>query len=124
LLVLRATAGATILVQAAAYFSDRQSATMGARAFAFLLIADGLSLLIGFFTPGSSLVGALSTLGMALSWLPLPGSNMFHLGLAAIEMIAICAAMGFLGPGAFSLDARLFGWREITIPPVSQNPKS
>jgi len=121
--VLRATAGVTILVQAAAYFSERKSLALGTRAFAFLLVADGLCLLIGFFTPGSSLVGALSALGVALSWLPLPAWNMFQFEPSAIEMIAMCTAAGLLGPGAFSLDARLFGWREITIPPVSQNPK-
>jgi uncharacterized membrane protein YphA (DoxX/SURF4 family) len=123
LLVLRATAGATILVQAAAYLSERRNLGIGARAFAFLLIADGLCLLIGFFSPASSLVGAISTLGMALSWLPLPVWNMFHFEPSAIEMIAMCVATGLLGPGAFSLDARLFGWREITIPPVSHDPK-
>ncbi len=111
-------------MQAVACLYERRSLGIGARAFAFLLIADGFCLLIGFFTPASSLVGALSTLGMALSWLPLPAWNMFQFGPAAIEMIAMCAATGLLGPGALSLDARLFGWREITIPPVSRDPKS
>jgi hypothetical protein len=32
-------------------------------------------------------------------------------------------AVVFLGPGAFSLDARLFGRREIIIPPVSRSPR-
>jgi hypothetical protein len=29
-----------------------------------------------------------------------------------------------LGPGAFSLDARLFGRREIIIPPAPRRPES
>jgi uncharacterized membrane protein YphA (DoxX/SURF4 family) len=36
--------------------------------------------------------------------------------LAAFNMAAISAALILLGPGAFSLDARLFGRREIIIP--------
>jgi uncharacterized membrane protein YphA (DoxX/SURF4 family) len=96
---------------------------ISARGLGLLLAADGLCLLIGFFTPISSLVGALTTLGIALSWLPLCTGGVFHSELSAVEMIAICAATGFLGPGAFSLDARLFGWKEITIPPVSNNPR-
>ena len=36
--------------------------------------------------------------------------------LAALNLAAISAALVLLGPGAFSLDARLFGRREIIIP--------
>jgi uncharacterized membrane protein YphA (DoxX/SURF4 family) len=36
--------------------------------------------------------------------------------LAAFNLAVISAALVLLGPGAFSLDARLFGRREIIIP--------
>ncbi len=36
--------------------------------------------------------------------------------LAAFNLAAMSAALVLLGPGAFSLDARLFGRREIIIP--------
>jgi hypothetical protein len=36
--------------------------------------------------------------------------------LAAFTLAAISAALVLLGPGAFSLDARLFGRRKIIIP--------
>jgi hypothetical protein len=36
--------------------------------------------------------------------------------LTAFTLAAISAALVLLGPGAFSLDARLFGRREIIIP--------
>ena len=40
-----------------------------------------------------------------------------HIGaLTAFNLAAISAALVLLGPGAFSLDARLFGRREIIIP--------
>jgi len=36
--------------------------------------------------------------------------------LAALILIVDAAALALLGPGALSLDARLFGRREIIIP--------
>jgi len=36
--------------------------------------------------------------------------------LTAFNLAAISAALVLLGPGAFSLDARLFGRRKIIIP--------
>ena len=44
-----------------------------------------------------------------------PNSNSckFH---AHLNLAIICIALALLGPGAFSVDARLFGRREIIIP--------
>ncbi len=36
----------------------------------------------------------------------------------------LAAVIALLGPGAYSLDARLFGRREIIIPPASRSGKS
>jgi hypothetical protein len=44
------------------------------------------------------------------------GANNHISTLAAFDLAAISAALVLLGPGAFSLDARLFGRREIIIP--------
>jgi len=44
------------------------------------------------------------------------GANNHISALAAFNLAAISAALVLLGPGAFSLDARLFGRREIIIP--------
>jgi hypothetical protein len=46
----------------------------------------------------------------------MPGANNHISGLAAFNLAAMSAALVLLGPGAFSLDARLFGRREIIIP--------
>jgi uncharacterized membrane protein YphA (DoxX/SURF4 family) len=112
------------VVQAAAYFSRHLSLSLGTWVFAILLLADGLCLLVGYLTPGASLIAAVATLGITLTWFPVPDWSLFQMPITAIETIAMCAAIGFLGPGAFSLDARLFGWREITIPPAPPNAKS
>jgi len=43
--------------------------------------------------------------------------------LALLPIIAIAGAIALLGPGAFSIDARLFGWKEIVIPPACRPPQ-
>jgi uncharacterized membrane protein YphA (DoxX/SURF4 family) len=86
-------------------------------------LLSGLCLLIGFLTPILSLLACLESLGIAFSWFPLQLLSPFESKLALAPIIAIAAAIALLGPGAFSLDARLFGWREIVIPPASRPPQ-
>ena len=78
--------------------------------------AGGACLVIGFLTPVAGGAAALAGIGIVLWW-PLP-MRLFLLDgrLAAALMVAMIAAVVLLGPGAHSLDARLFGRREITIP--------
>jgi hypothetical protein len=56
--------------------------------------------------------------------LPPPTPNLFDARLSAILAAIMAAAIVFLGPGAFSLDARMFGRREIIIPQAPRRPES
>jgi uncharacterized membrane protein YphA (DoxX/SURF4 family) len=96
----------------------------GLIALGVVLIAAGLCVLIGFITPGASALAALITGGMAISWLPFPTHGLIDSRLPAILTACVAAALVSLGPGALSLDAKLFGRREIIIPPASQPPRS
>jgi hypothetical protein len=49
---------------------------------------------------------------IALFVSPPPGSS----GLSVLHLLSDCAVLALVGPGAWSLDARLFGRREIVIP--------
>ena len=81
-----------------------------------LAVVTGGSILIGFLTPiccGLAVVG-----NVFINFVPLPASQTPTLAssIAHLNLSIICIALTLLGPGAFSLDARLFGRREIIIP--------
>ena len=88
-----------------------------------VLIVTGAFLLAGFLTPILSPLAALECIGIALSWMPVPAWSLFEGRAAIVEMIVMAVAVALLGPGAYSVDARLFGWREIVISPGPPNPE-
>ena len=81
-------------------------------------MAAGILLIIGFLTPIAGALVGLAGLGLAFSAVPLPAPNLWSSALAVIFGLAILVAIIGLGPGAFSVDARVFGRREIIIPPA------
>lgn len=117
LLLLRAGVAVALLVHTRACFGGNEP-TLGMRAVGVLAALSGALLLIGLMTPLAATVAALSGGGVALSWLPSPTPNVFDAGLTAVLVVLVATAIALLGPGAFSLDAGLFGRREITIPRV------
>jgi uncharacterized membrane protein YphA (DoxX/SURF4 family) len=71
-------------------------------------IVVGSLLLAGFLTPVAAILLGLAALNIAFSeekWTP-------------VSVFIVALATALLGPGAFSIDARLFGRREIIIPVV------
>jgi uncharacterized membrane protein YphA (DoxX/SURF4 family) len=91
---------------------------------AALALTAGASLLAGFLTPIAGALVALGGVGNALSWFPPPSPNLFDSLLAVVLVVIVAAAIVFLGPGALSIDARLFGRREIVIPYAWRPPES
>jgi uncharacterized membrane protein YphA (DoxX/SURF4 family) len=84
-------------------------------------LASGLALLAGILTPVAALVTGLGAIGCAFSLLPGPAvSNLIDSRLAAVLIAIVATAIACLGPGAFSVDAYLFGRREIIIPRRSE----
>ncbi len=124
LLILRAAAGAAFLIQGSAYLVGPTSERFLTSAIAFAMLASGASLLIGYLTPFGAVLAGLTTLGVAFSWFPAPNFNVFEARPAAFLATVIVAALVCLGPGAFSIDARRFGRREIIIPENSTSSSS
>ena len=86
-------------------------------------LAAGAALVAGLLTPIAGVIAGLGALGIGFSILPAPTPNLLDARLSAIFAAIMTAAIVFLGPGAFSLDALLFGRHEIIIPHGPRRPE-
>jgi uncharacterized membrane protein YphA (DoxX/SURF4 family) len=109
------------VVQGGIYLTDGSNITLTISIAGLLSVMMGASLLIGFLTPVVSFLTGLGGITIALSWFPATSQNLFDTSLSIIFVIAMNASIFLLGPGAFSIDARLFGRREIIIPPTNRS---
>lgn len=122
LLLLRATVGLALMVQGGACLTGGHTRS-GAWAVGPLVLVTGAALLIGCLTPVASFLAGLISMGLAFSWLPRWIPDVFGGVPATIFLAVMAAAIFLLGPGAFSLDARWFGRREVVIPsPTHRRP--
>jgi hypothetical protein len=117
LLLLRSVIGSTIILQAVFLWGDASTTVQLLSAVAF---ACGGLLLLGFRTHLAGGVIALAIAALALSPASLPERNLLGQALPATLAESMALATVLLGPGAYSVDARVFGRREIIIPPRSR----
>jgi uncharacterized membrane protein YphA (DoxX/SURF4 family) len=112
LLMLRATVGALTIAEAVAFLAGMQSpiVLMAAACAA----AGGVALLLGVLTPVVSSLIAAEAITLWLTF-PAPGLRLLDSRMALFEFVALSALLAILGPGATSIDARLFGLREVAI---------
>lgn len=83
---------------------------------------SALCLVLGLFTPVVSLLVAVGVVGARLCGLLASATNFFFENLIVTHIAVTSFALLLLGPGAFSMDARFFGRREIIIPPTHPSP--
>ena len=120
MLLLRGAIGIVALLQAGYCLANSDSSTPGLWLCALIGLAAGAALLLGAFTPIAGILVGLGVIAIGFSTLAAPMPNLFDEKLPAVLAAVIAAAIVFLGPGAYSVDARLFGRREIIIPPRSR----
>jgi uncharacterized membrane protein YphA (DoxX/SURF4 family) len=93
----------TLIVQTIAYVQAAHTVT--GWSLVVLCLASAACLLLGLLTP-------IAAVAIGLAWLTLT----FSTSLENFEMVVLAVVIALLGPGAFSIDARMFGRREILIP--------
>jgi uncharacterized membrane protein YphA (DoxX/SURF4 family) len=111
---MRLVIGSALVVRAASklWIDPPLSVTI----VAVLSLAAGILLIAGLWTP---VVGSLVALIEVWKMIMLPGDKWVWLLLGTAG-----AALAMLGPGLWSIDARLFGWKRIETPPRKTNSNS
>ena len=102
LLLLRLAIGATVL---------RPLATAGAGPMTVLAALIGTALAVGLLTPVAGVTMSALALAATFGAVRHPAAT----PAASLLVAAVALALAMLGPGAYSLDARLFGRREVVL---------
>lgn len=106
LLLLRVLVAVTVLAQTIGYVTATQL-TVANWLLVALLVASAVCLVLGLVTPVAALLIGVTSLVVGFST---SGDSVRHLDIAVLAIV-----IALLGPGAFSIDARMFGRREILI---------
>jgi uncharacterized membrane protein YphA (DoxX/SURF4 family) len=103
---MRLVAGTVLIVRAGMGLSG--ALAIGPAPLLVFQIGLGLLLLAGLWTPVAGTLGAMIAVWRLVS----------HVGEPWIQVLVatLGVALALLGPGAWSIDARLFGWKRVDIP--------
>jgi len=85
-------------------------------AMSLLLAVCGILFIIGLWTPFAGILVGIVEFSHVLA---VPRGRSVSILLATIAV-----ALAMLGPGLWSIDARLFGWKRIEPPPSKRSPHS
>lgn len=117
-MLLRGAVAAVALAKGSGYLIG--AASVGTVIASVVSLAVGSALLVGFLTPLASGLVAVGAFADGVCRITAGGLENTAL-FALVGMVA--TSLTLLGPGALSLDSRLFGRREIIIPPSPRSQK-
>jgi uncharacterized membrane protein YphA (DoxX/SURF4 family) len=115
LVLLRSVIGFTTAWQGVLYLATRDAGA-GVRIVGGLAVLTGILLVAGFRTRLVSFLIAFGIAFISLCTFPMPTQDLFDRVLPTLFAETMSMTVAFLGPGAFSVDAWLYGRREIIIP--------
>jgi uncharacterized membrane protein YphA (DoxX/SURF4 family) len=117
LLMLRTALGATVLYQSGIDLITGSNPMLRTWIVELSIAASAILLIIGLLTPCvAAVLGVLEI--VTHSFLSPESCSLSACTSSTALAAAIAAAVVVLGPGALSVDARLFGLREVIIPTV------
>jgi uncharacterized membrane protein YphA (DoxX/SURF4 family) len=105
LLLLRVLVAATLLVDGTLHWAIVKSLWTIA-----VFVLPGMCLCLGLFTPYAAIFSSVIQLGVLIAT---GGQSGFDLTISILSSVAVAT----LGPGAYSIDARLFGRRVLDLTP-------
>ena len=107
LILMRLVVGAVLVESAASTVLSSPPAAVAT--MSVVLAVAGIFLILGLYTP---IVGTLVAFAETLGLLTVHAQRIEHILVATFG-----AALAMLGPGSWSIDARLFGWKRIEPSP-------
>jgi len=105
LLLLRVAAGSSLIAPSILVLGN--TTTFGTGFFQLFIATAGLLLITGLWTPVVASIMVLLELWRIISGQGDPASELL--------LCTLALAIALLGPGGWSVDARLFGWKRIEI---------
>ena len=114
-MLLRTALGAFVLYQSVISLAAGSNATLESLVVDLLFAVTAILLIVGLLTPyAAAALGALEI--VAHSFFSPANCRLCACTSTTVFAAALTTAIVILGPGAWSMDARLFGLREILIP--------
>jgi putative oxidoreductase len=104
LLLLRLVAGITLILHCVQLHNGLPLQTITPPVIAAV---GGLLLLVGLWIPVAGAIVAIAELWIVFS--------QGHDPWVSVLLVGLGAALALMGPGAWSVDARLYGWKRIEI---------
>jgi uncharacterized membrane protein len=116
LLTLRSALGSALALRAFSCLHNRHDWNVVIVTVIPLMLLSALLITTGYRTRIGAIAAIVSNVVGMMSCTGGPGLEILDARTTAVFAIMIAVAVACLGPGAFSLDSRVFGRREIVIP--------